>query len=77
MLGLGPGEAAWLPPVAPWAYASTVHIGADEADVPTKEDAVRLPLPGCWVTTARGSEQHLVARATAALTPRVGVQVPA
>ena len=26
-VGLGPGEPAWLPPVAPRAYASTVHIG--------------------------------------------------
>jgi urease accessory protein len=47
----GPGERAWLPPVAPRAYASTVHIGSP-ADVLTADDAVRLPLPGGWVTTA-------------------------
>lgn len=61
-VGLGPGEPAWLPPVAPRAYASTVHIGAG-ADVATGEDAVRLPLPGGWVTTAWGSELHRVVRA--------------
>ena len=57
-VGLGPGEAAWLPPVAPRAYASRVHCAAeagdDAADVATGEDAVRLPLPGGWVTTAWG-----------------------
>jgi urease accessory protein len=67
-VGLGPGEAAWLPPVAPRAYASTVHIGAD-ADVRTGEDAVRLPLPGGWVTTAWGAELHRVVRAADELTP--------
>lgn len=67
-VGLGPGEAAWLPPVAPRAYASTVHIGAD-ADVLTGEDAVRLPLAGGWVTTAWGVELHRVVRAAAVLTP--------
>ncbi|WP_116449341.1 urease accessory protein UreD [Blastococcus litoris] len=70
-VGLGPGEPAWLPPVAPRAYASTVHIGAG-ADVLTGEDAVRLPLPGGWVTTAWGSELHRVVRATERLHPSVG-----
>jgi urease accessory protein len=65
-VGLGPGEAAWLPPVAPRAYASTVHIGC-AADVLTADDAVRLPLPGGWVTTAWGSELHRVVRAVEAL----------
>jgi urease accessory protein len=68
-VGLGPGEPAWLPPVAPRAYASTVHIGTDEAGVLTGEDGVRLPLPGGWVTTAWGSELHRVVDAAAALTP--------
>jgi urease accessory protein len=68
-VGLGPGEAAWLPPVAPRAYASTVRIGADAAEVLTGEDAVRLPLPGGWVTTAWGAELHRVVRAAAAITP--------
>jgi urease accessory protein len=68
-VGLGPGEPAWLPPVAPRAYASTVHIGADQAAVLTGEDAVRLPLPGGWVTTAWGAELHRVVRAAAALAP--------
>jgi urease accessory protein len=76
-VGLGPDQPAWLPPVAPRAYASTVHIANDEAGVLTGEDAVRLPLPGGWVTTAWGSELHLVARAAAALTPRDTVRVPA
>lgn len=67
-VGLGPGEPAWLPPVAPRAYASTVHIGAD-ADVRTGEDAVRLPLPGGWVTTAWGAELHRVVAAAEALDP--------
>ncbi|MGY1619219.1 urease accessory protein UreD [Geodermatophilus sp. SYSU D00691] len=61
---LGPGSAAWLPPVAPRAYASTVHLGT-AADVATGEDVVRLPLPGGWVTTAWGEELHRVAAAVA------------
>jgi urease accessory protein len=65
-VGLGPGEAAWLPPVAPRAYASTVHIGT-EAGVRTGEDAVRLPLPGGWVTTAWGTQLHRVVAAAGAL----------
>ena len=69
-VGLGPGEPAWLPPVAPRAYASTVHIGAERGDVLTGEDAVRLPLPGGWVTTAWGAELHRVVRAAAALDAR-------
>lgn len=68
-VGLGPGEAAWLPPVAPRAYASTVHIGA-EAGVRTGEDAVRLPLPGGWVTTAWGTQLHRVVAAAGALDSR-------
>ncbi|SDP05348.1 urease accessory protein [Klenkia soli] len=52
-VGLGPGAAAWLPPVAPRAYASTVHLGA-AADRATAEDAVRLPLERGWVATAWG-----------------------
>ena len=71
-VGLGPGEPAWLPPVAPRAYASTVHIGAG-ADVLTGEDAVRLPLPGGWVATAWGSELHRVVRAAERLQPPVGL----
>jgi urease accessory protein len=60
-VGLGPGEPAWLPPVAPRAYASWVHIGVEKTDVATADDAVRLPLPGGWVTTAWGAELHRVA----------------
>lgn len=59
-VGLGPGEAAWLPPVAPRAYASAVHIGNEKTEVATADDAVRLPLPGGWVTTAWGAELHRV-----------------
>jgi urease accessory protein len=44
-----------------------VHIGNDEADVLTGEDAVRLPLPGGWVTTAWGAALHPVVRAVEAL----------
>jgi urease accessory protein len=68
-VGLGPGEAAWLPPVAPRAYASTVHIGADEAGVLTRDDGVRVPLPGGWVATAWGAELHRVVANVHALTP--------
>jgi urease accessory protein len=68
-VGLGPGEAAWLPPVAPRAYASTVHIGDDEAGVLTGDDGVRLPLPGGWVATAWGVELHRVVTNVHALTP--------
>ncbi len=76
-VGLGPGEPAWLPPVAPRAYASTVHMADDEAGVATGEDAVRLPLPGGWVTTAWGAELHRVVRRAEELHPRVAAQVPA
>jgi urease accessory protein len=57
---LGPGSLSWLPPVAPRAYASTVHIG-EQGEVATGQDVVRLPLPGGWVTTAWGEELHRVA----------------
>jgi urease accessory protein len=67
-VGLGPGEPAWLPPVAPRAYASTVQIGAEAAEALTGDDAVRLPLPGGWVATAWGSELHRVVRAVESLT---------
>ena len=74
-IDLGPGAGAWLPPVAPRAYASTVHIG-DEAGgreaVGTAADAVRLPLPGGWVATAWGAELHRVVTAAEALTVPVG-----
>jgi urease accessory protein len=73
-VGLGPGEPAWLPPVAPRAYASTVHIG-NTADVLTADDAVRLPLPGGWVATTWGAELHRVVRAVEAL--GAPVRVPA
>ncbi|HEY0126132.1 MAG TPA: urease accessory protein UreD [Blastococcus sp.] len=75
-VGLGPGEPAWLPPGAPRAYASTVHIGAD-ADVLTGEDAVRLPLAGGWVTTAWGDELHRVVRTADGLTPGSRARVTA
>lgn len=70
-VGLGPGEPAWLPPVAPRAYASTVHLAplADPVDVLTGADAVRLPLPGGWAATAWGTELHRVVRAAGRLTP--------
>ncbi|TFV75011.1 urease accessory protein [Blastococcus sp. CT_GayMR19] len=67
-VGLGPGAAAWLPPVAPRAYATTVHLGDGESGVGTGEDAVRLPLPGGWVTTAWGAELHRVVAAVESLT---------
>ena len=66
-VGLGPDAPAWLPPVAPRAYASTVQLGADAAEVLTGEDAVRLPLPGGWVTTAWGEHLHRVVAAADAL----------
>ena len=75
-VGLGPGVAAWLPPVAPRAYASTVHIADEAAEVATAEDAVRLPLPGGWVTTAWGAELHRVVAAAGSLTGP-GVRVTA
>jgi hypothetical protein len=43
----------------------------------TGKDAVRLPLPGGWVTTAWGTELHRVLRAAEALDPRAGDRVPA
>jgi urease accessory protein len=65
---LGPGSPAWLPPVAPRAYVSTVHLGTPAGgpvEAATGEDVVRLPLPGGWVTTAWGDELHRVAAAVA------------
>ena len=67
-LDLGPGAAAWWPPVAPRAYASTVHLADDVAEVATGPDAVRLPLPGGWVATAWGAELHRVVAAVESLT---------
>ena len=67
---LGPGAPAWLPPVAPRAYASTVHLGGGAESVAIGEDAVRLPLPGGWTATAWGVELHRVTGALAALTAR-------
>jgi urease accessory protein len=67
-IGLGPGAPAWLPPVAPRAYASTVHLGAGlQGGVATGADAVRLPLPGGWVGTAWGRELHDTVARLAAL----------
>jgi urease accessory protein len=57
-IGLGPGAPAWLPPVAPRAYVSTVSIGDPRVEVETGVDAVRLPLPGGWVATAWAGELH-------------------
>jgi urease accessory protein len=73
-VGLGPGEPAWLPPVAPRAYASTVHIADEDAAVLTGEDAVRLPLGGGWVSTAWGTELHRVVRAADGLAPGAGLR---
>jgi urease accessory protein len=68
-VGLGPGAPAWLPPVAPRAYVSTVRIGGDAPPgVATGDDAVRLPLPGGWVATAWGGELHEAAARLAAVT---------
>ena len=61
-VGLGPGAPAWLPPVAPRAYASTIQLAPTdprpevEVQVVAGDDAVRLPLPGGWVGTAWGGE---------------------
>jgi urease accessory protein len=61
-----------LPPVAPRANVSTVHVGApaagDPTGVRTGADAVRLPLPGGWVGTAWSGELHGAVAALAALT---------
>ena len=67
-VGLGPGAPAWLPPVAPRAYASTVAIGDPRPEVQTGEDAVRLPLPGGWVGTAWAGELHEAVRRLASVT---------
>jgi urease accessory protein len=69
---LGPGAPAWLPPVAPRAYASTVHLATTGTRPPqpvaTGDHAVRLPLPGGWTATAWGAELHRVTGALATLT---------
>ena len=52
-VALGPGAPAWLPPVAPRAWASTVHLGRAAARV-TGEVAVRLPRDRGWVAAAGG-----------------------
>lgn len=63
---LGPGARAWLPPVTPRAYASTVRIG-EEAATAVAEAAVRLPLTGGWVATGWGDALHTVVPAVARL----------
>ena len=72
-VALGPGVPAWSPPGAPRAYAATMHLGGGESGVATAEDAVRLPLPGGWVTTAWGTQLHRVVREL----DRLGAGVPA
>jgi urease accessory protein len=75
-VGLGPGTPAWLPPVAPRAYVSTVSIGDHRAEVETGLDAVRLPLSGGWVGTAWAGELHeAVARLTSVVRNRQLVEV--
>ncbi|MGZ4509298.1 MAG: hypothetical protein ACXVX0_18770, partial [Blastococcus sp.] len=72
-------RTAWLPPVAPRAYASIVHLSSEDPAHPTAtaEAAVRLPLPGGWVTTAWGEELHRVTASAAALAGPSGCRVPA
>jgi urease accessory protein len=67
-LDLGPGAPARLPPVAPRAYASTVHVGSDDRPAATRADGVRLPLPGGGTATAWVAELHRVTGALATLT---------
>jgi urease accessory protein len=77
-IGLGPGAPAWLPPVAPRAYAATVSVGPGaDGTVAAGDDAVRLPLPGGWVGTAWGAELHDAVARLAALdaAPRPGLEV--
>jgi urease accessory protein len=69
-VGLGPGAPAWLPPVAPRAYVSTVAVGDLRPEVETGVDAVRLPLPGGWVGTAWAGELHDAVDRLAAVTRR-------
>ena len=82
-VALGPGAPAWLPPVAPRAYASAVQLGSgfpdsvQDTDTATAEDAVRLPLPGGSVTTAWGDQLHRVVLALEELAPRPAARVPA
>jgi urease accessory protein len=77
-IGLGPGAPAWLPPVAPRAYAATVSVGPGaDGTVAAGDDAVRLPLSGGWVGTAWGAELHDAVARLAALdaAPRPGLEV--
>jgi urease accessory protein len=46
-----------------------VHVAGEEGQVMNGTDAVRLPLPGGWVTTAWGSELHRVVANATALSP--------
>jgi urease accessory protein len=71
-ISLGPGAPAWLPPVAPRAYATRLSVGGAAPGrtlpVATGQDAVRLPLDGGWSATAWGAELHRVVRALEPLT---------
>ena len=67
-VGLGPGAPAWLPPIAPRGYVSTVAIGDPRPEVRTGDDAVRLPLPGGWVGTAWAGELHEAVHRLASVT---------
>ncbi len=69
-LDLGPGAPTWAPPMAPRAYASTTRVRPGPGvGTATGVDAVRLPLPGGWVSTAWGDALDRVARADADLHP--------
>ncbi|MGZ4568825.1 MAG: hypothetical protein ACXVYC_14690 [Blastococcus sp.] len=56
-----------------------MHLSSEDPAHPTAtaEAAVRLPLPGGWVTTAWGEELHRVTASAAALAGPSGCRVPA
>ncbi|MGZ4623070.1 MAG: hypothetical protein ACXVX8_19260 [Blastococcus sp.] len=58
-----------------------MHLSSEDPAHPTAtatgEAAVRLPLPGGWVTTAWGEELHRVTASAAAPAGPSGCRVPA
>lgn len=66
---LGPGGAGWTAPFMPRAYASELVLDGTDGTPEVGADAVRLPLPGGWTTTAWADHLDLALAALAALDP--------
>lgn len=75
--GLGPGAPGWAAPFRPRAYAAELVLDGTASTPETGPDAVRLPLPGGWTTTAWATDLTPALRAVAGLRPAADVPAPA